>query len=103
MIANGIEPFVNLFHFDMPMELQKNGGWVNRETVDAYENYAKTSFRLFGDRVKKWFTHNEPIVPVEGGYLYDFIIQTRSILKRPSRSDFTQCYQVPEPFRLTGR
>lgn len=72
LIANGIEPFVNLFHFDMPMALQKIGGWVNRETVDAYENYARTCFRLFGGRVKKWFTHNEPIVPVEGGYLYDF-------------------------------
>ncbi|MCI3987708.1 family 1 glycosylhydrolase, partial [Bacillus vallismortis] len=68
LIANGIEPFVNLFHFDMPMELQKRGGWANRETVDAYENYAKSSFRLFGEREKKWFTHNEPIVPVEVGY-----------------------------------
>ncbi|MEW8987109.1 MAG: glycoside hydrolase family 1 protein, partial [Bacillus sp. (in: firmicutes)] len=72
MILNGIEPFVNLFHFDMPFALQEQGGWVNRETVDAYEAYAKTCFELFGDRVKYWFTHNEPIVPVEGGYLYDF-------------------------------
>ncbi|GLC89571.1 glycoside hydrolase family 1 protein [Lysinibacillus piscis] len=72
MIANGIEPFVNLFHFDMPLELQEKGGWVNRETVEAYVNYAKTAFELFGDRVSKWFTHNEPIVPVEGGYMYDF-------------------------------
>ncbi|WP_306009791.1 glycoside hydrolase family 1 protein [Bacillus sp. MMSF_3328] len=72
LIDNDIEPFVNLFHFDMPMELQKIGGWANREVVDAYEEYAKICFELFGDRVKKWFTHNEPIVPVEGGYLYDF-------------------------------
>ncbi|MCP3738170.1 glycoside hydrolase family 1 protein [Rossellomorea sp. BNER] len=72
LIANDIEPFVNLFHFDMPYELQKIGGWTNREVVDAYENYARACFELFGDRVKKWFTHNEPIVPVEGGYLYDF-------------------------------
>ncbi|MCY7892319.1 glycoside hydrolase family 1 protein [Bacillus vallismortis] len=86
LIANGIEPFVNLFHFDMPMELQKSGGWANRETVDAYENYAKSSFRLFGDRVKKWFTHNEPIVPVEGGYLYDF--------HYPNKVDFKEAVQV---------
>jgi len=72
LIANDIEPFVNLFHFDMPLELQEKGGWVNRDTVEAYVNYAKTSFELFGDRVTKWFTHNEPIVPVEGGYMYDF-------------------------------
>lgn len=72
LIAEEIEPFVNLYHFDMPLALQETGGWNNRETVDAYEKYAETCFRLFGDRVKKWFTHNEPIVPVEGGYLYDF-------------------------------
>ncbi|WP_265459670.1 glycoside hydrolase family 1 protein [Enterococcus sp. HY326] len=72
LIANGIEPFFNLYHFDMPMTLQKEGGWVNRKTVDAYVEFAKTCFELFGDRVKKWFTHNEPVVPVEGGYLYQF-------------------------------
>lgn len=72
LIANGIEPFINLYHFDMPMILQEQGGWLNRQTVEAYVNYAKTCFELFGDRVKYWFTHNEPIVPVEGGYLYQF-------------------------------
>lgn len=72
LIANGIEPFINLYHFDMPMALQEKGGWENRETVEAYVAYAEKCFELFGDRVKKWFTHNEPIVPVEGGYLYQF-------------------------------
>ena len=72
LIANGIEPFVNLFHFDMPFELQEKGGWENREVVELYAQYAATCYDLFGDRVKKWFTFNEPIVPVEGGYLYDF-------------------------------
>ncbi|OZU88259.1 6-phospho-beta-glucosidase [Virgibacillus indicus] len=72
LIANDIEPFVNLFHFDMPLEMQNEGGWENREVVDAYTDYVKEAFRLFGDRVSKWFTFNEPIVPVEGGYLYDF-------------------------------
>lgn len=72
LIANDIEPFVNLYHFDMPFSLQEKGGWLSRSTIDAYTNYAKISFELFGDRVKKWFTHNEPIVPVEGGYLYQF-------------------------------
>ncbi|WP_440897698.1 glycoside hydrolase family 1 protein [Amphibacillus sp. Q70] len=72
LIANNIEPFINLFHFDMPLELQEMGGWENRTVIDAYTNYAKVAFHHFGDRVKKWFTFNEPIVPVEGGYLYDF-------------------------------
>ena len=72
LIAEGIEVVINLFHFDMPMCMQEKGGWENREVVDAYAAYAETCFRLFGDRVKNWMTFNEPIVPVEGGYLYDF-------------------------------
>ncbi|UOQ94586.1 glycoside hydrolase family 1 protein [Halobacillus shinanisalinarum] len=72
LMAHDIEPFVNLFHFDMPLEMQEIGGWENREVVDLFVEYANTCFELFGDRVKKWFTFNEPIVPVEGGYLYDF-------------------------------
>ena len=34
--------------------------------------FARTAFKLFGHKVKYWITFNEPIVPVEGGYLYDF-------------------------------
>lgn len=66
---NNIEPFVNLFHFDMPYELQKIGGWENRKVVYYYREYAKKCFELFGDIVKRWFTFNEPIVHVECGYL----------------------------------
>lgn len=72
MLAQGITPFINLFHFDMPMVMQRLGGWENRAVVAAYARYAATCFHLFGDRVKHWFTFNEPVVPVEGGYLYDF-------------------------------
>lgn len=72
LIEQGIEPFICLFHFDMPMAMQEIGGFENREVIDAYADFAQVCFELFGDRVKHWFTFNEPIVPVEGGYLYDF-------------------------------
>src|SRR5699024_3081330 len=67
-----IEPIINLFHFDMPLLFQEKGGWESREVVDAFVYYAETAFKLFGDRVKKWTTFNEPIVPVEMGYLNHF-------------------------------
>lgn len=89
-IKNGIEPFMNLYHFDMPMSLQEKGGWLNRETVEAYVHYAKTCFELFGDRVKYWFTHNEPIVPVEGGYLYDFHYPNEKNLKHAIQVGFNE-------------
>lgn len=72
LIKNNIEPFICLFHFDMPLAMQEIGGFENRDVVNAYAEYADICFKLFGDRVKYWFTFNEPIVPVEGGYLYDF-------------------------------
>lgn len=72
LVEQGIEPFITLFHFDMPMVMQEKGGWENREVVEAFTRYAQICFDLFGHQVKHWFTFNEPIVPVEGGYLYDF-------------------------------
>ena len=71
LIEEGIEPFINLYHFDMPMALQEKGGFENREVVEAYAEYAKKCFELFGDRVKHWFTFNEPMIPAEAGYLHD--------------------------------
>ena len=85
LIAND-EPFVTLYHFDMPLALQNEKGWESREVVEAYREYAIQCFKLFGDRVKKWFTFNEPVVPVEGGYLYDF--------HYPNIVDFRRAAQV---------
>lgn len=68
----GIRLMINLYHFDIPYALQEKGGWENREIVDAYVAYARTCFEEFGDLVDEWITFNEPIVPVECGYLYNF-------------------------------
>ncbi|MBU5468224.1 glycoside hydrolase family 1 protein [Virgibacillus sp. MSJ-26] len=69
LLEHEVEPIINLYHFDMPLHFQKIGGWENREVVKAFNYYAETAFKLFGNRVKKWTTFNEPIVPVEMGYL----------------------------------
>ncbi|MFD1410233.1 glycoside hydrolase family 1 protein [Lapidilactobacillus gannanensis] len=72
-IANGITPIINLHHFDLPVELyQQYGGWESKHVTDLYAKYAEQCFRLFGDRVKNWFTFNEPMVIVEGQYLHQF-------------------------------
>ncbi|WP_110953512.1 glycoside hydrolase family 1 protein [Anaerosinus massiliensis] len=54
-----IEPVVTMYHFDLPYALQENGGWGNRETVDAFVEYAKVLFDHFGDKVNYWLTINE--------------------------------------------
>ena len=65
---NGIEPIVTLFHWDLPQKLEDKGGWANRETVDAFENYAITMFKELGTDVTWWTTFNEPWVTCFMGY-----------------------------------
>lgn len=72
MLDHGIEPIINLFHFDMPWWLMEKGGWENRESVTDFAYYAKTAFEQFGDLIHKWNTFNEPIVHIECGYLLGF-------------------------------
>lgn len=86
MSAHGVEPIINLFHFDMPMWLMDQGGWESRHSIEAFAFYAKTCFELFGDLVKKWTTFNEPMVHVECGYLYQY--------HYPAVVDFQRAVQV---------
>ncbi len=67
----GTTPFMNLHHFDLPWSIQQEGGWENRATADKFAFFAETCFKLFGDRVKNWFTFNEPIVVPYMGYMFD--------------------------------
>ena len=60
MIAKGIEPFVCFHHFDMPLNLQKKyGGWMGRETVEAFKVYVDYLVEHFGERVKCYIPFNE--------------------------------------------
>ena len=72
-IKNGMIPVMNLHHFDIPVELyERFGGWESKYVVELFVKFAEKAFELFGDRVKHWITFNEPIVVVEGEYLYEF-------------------------------
>jgi beta-glucosidase len=62
MLARGIEPFLTLYHWDLPQALQAQGGWANRDTAKAFGDLAATVARHLGDRVTHWVTHNEPCV-----------------------------------------
>ncbi|HAQ56297.1 MAG TPA: beta-glucosidase [Acholeplasmatales bacterium] len=60
LLAAGIRPAVTIWHGDLPLALESAGGWENRATIDAYLDYARFLFDHYGDRVKTWYTHNEP-------------------------------------------
>src|SRR5689334_37240 len=69
LLANGIQPFATLYHWDLPQALQdKGGGWESRETSEAFAHYAGYVAERLSDRVKHFFTINEFGAFVELGY-----------------------------------
>ncbi|KAM7497287.1 hypothetical protein LguiA_021701 [Lonicera macranthoides] len=69
LLANGIEPVVTLFHWDLPQALEDEyGGFLDRQIINDFRDYADVCFREFGDRVKNWITFNEPWSFSFGGY-----------------------------------
>ncbi|CAH9111827.1 unnamed protein product [Cuscuta epithymum] len=66
---NGLEPFVTIFHWDVPQALEdKYGGFLSPRIVSDYKDFAELCFERFGDRVKHWITLNEPYEFSMGGY-----------------------------------
>jgi beta-glucosidase len=67
-LANGIQPWVTLYHWDLPEALEQKGGWTNREILNWFGFYVEFCIKQFGDRVKRWMILNEPMVFAGAGY-----------------------------------
>ncbi len=68
LLAAGIEPWLCLYHWDLPQALQDQGGWLNRDIAGWFADYATLIARRFGDRVRHFATFNEPSVFTLFGY-----------------------------------
>lgn len=68
LLEQGTTPFITLYHWDLPLALEKRGGWTSRVTAHAFVDYATAMVERFKDRVSHWITLNEPISVVGAGY-----------------------------------
>ncbi len=69
LLENGIEPYITLYHWELPYELYKKGGWMNRDIAEWFGEYARLIGERFSDRVTHFFTLNEPQCFVGLGFL----------------------------------
>jgi len=80
LLARDIEPWVTLYHWDLPQELEDEGGWPQRDTAYRFADYAELVYARLGDRVTHWTTLNEPWCSAMLGYVEG--------VQAPGRKDF---------------
>jgi beta-glucosidase len=80
LLGSGIDPWVTLYHWDLPQELEDAGGWPARDTAYRFADYAMLVFDKLSDRVRTWTTLNEPWCSAMLGYAYG--------VHAPGRRDF---------------
>jgi beta-glucosidase len=86
LLRSGIEPWICLYHWDLPQALQDREGWVNRDSVGWFADYAGLIGSRFGDRVRRFATFNEPGVFTLFGYVFGW--------HPPASSEITHFYKA---------
>lgn len=69
LVERGIEPWLCLYHWDLPWALQERGGWASRDTAHYFADYAAVVAERLGDRVDHFLMLNEPNVHAMRGHL----------------------------------
>jgi beta-glucosidase len=93
LLSHGITPALTLYHWDLPQALQERGGWLNRDTVEYFRDYAAVVIEKLCDRVPLWITHNEPWVVSFLGYEIG--------IHAPGIRDLSQALQVSHNLLLS--
>lgn len=69
LLAAGIEPLVTIFHWDMPVWVYEQGGWLSKKIISLFAEYAKVVVEKLSDRVTYWMAMNEPQCFIMNGYM----------------------------------
>lgn len=91
LLKNDIEPYITMYHWELPYELYKRGGWMNPQIVEWFGEYAKLLAERFSDRVTHFFTLNEPQCFVGLGFVNG---EHAPGVKAPVRDTFEMAHNV---------
>lgn len=80
LLGAGVTPFPTLYHWDLPVGLEAEGGWLNRDTAHRFADYAALVAERLGDRVRHWYTLNEPAMTTLQGYAVGTLAPGRVLL-----------------------
>jgi len=80
-IESGIEPWVTIYHWDLPNALELKGGWTNRNIIEWFTAFVTVCAEKFGNNVKHWMVMNEPAVFTGAGYFLGIHAPGRTGLK----------------------
>lgn len=80
LLDAGVVPFPTLYHWDLPSTRESEGGWLARDTVERFAEYAEIVGEALGDRVKNWYTINEPVSTSLQGYAVGELAPGRQLL-----------------------
>lgn len=67
LLERGVTPYLTLFHWDYPQALEARGGWLNPASPSWFQELTQLVAKRYGDRVRHYFTLNEPHAFIEGG------------------------------------
>ena len=94
LLDAGIEPLITLYHWDLPLWMDKKGGWKTSEIQDRFLEYATVAVDAFSDRVKYWITFNEPQCFLMNGYMQG--------VHAPFQRDYLSLPKITRNFMLTN-
>mgnify|MGYP000003456241 FL=1 len=94
LLGAGIEPLITLYHWDLPVWMDKKGGWKTLEIRERFLEYAAVVVDAFSDRVKYWITFNEPQCFLMNGYMQG--------IHAPFQRDYLCFPKISRNFMLTN-
>ena len=80
LLEAGVAPFPTLFHWEMPSAVEADGGWLERDTAERFADYVTIVADRLGDRVRQWYTLNEPAMTTLQGYAVGALAPGRQLL-----------------------